>query len=271
MTVIDHPSPNSDARDRAVALVVLHYTGMATGKAALARLCDVAPIAIRYPGPWQPADIDPNHALGRVSAHYVVEEDGRVFRLVDEKRRAWHAGASSWQGEEGVNARSIGIEIVNGGHDFGLPDFPEAQIGAVVALLQDILTRHALQPEAVIGHSDIAPARKLDPGEKFPWAKLAAAGVSIWPRRVIPPGGQVVGEPGEAGAGVVQLQKAFAAFGYGIALSGTYDAQTEAVVSAFQRRFRPARIDGVCDAETLDCLADLNDQLGLGDAPPVEA
>ncbi len=260
--VIDHPSPNFDARDRPVELVVLHYTGMASGKAALARLCDPAPIAVRYPGPWQAADIDPNFALGRVSAHYLVEEDGRIFRLVDEDKRAWHAGQSSWRGAESVNARSIGIEIVNGGHYFGLPDFPDVQIRAVIALVGDILTRRGLPAAAVVGHAGIAPGRKLDPGEKFPWAKLAAAGVSIWPSAAAAPGGPILAEPGAAGEPVAALQRALAAFGYGVAASGVYDDHTGAVVRAFQSRFRPARVDGLWDAECAALLAALNPQTG---------
>jgi N-acetylmuramoyl-L-alanine amidase len=176
--IIEHPSPNFDARTRAVDLVVLHYTGMQNAEIAIARLCDPAPVAGNYPGPWQAPDIDPTTPLGRASAHYVVDEEGRVFRLVAEAKRAWHAGVSTWEGEDDVNSRSIGIEIVNGGHDFGLPEFPDAQIEALTALLRDILKRHGLDASRVVGHSDVAPGRKRDPGERFPWMRLAQAGVA---------------------------------------------------------------------------------------------
>lgn len=178
LTLIDRPSPNCDERRAKIDLVVLHYTGMQNAEIALRRLTDPAPAAGDYPGPWQAADIDPAAPLGRVSAHYVVDEDGRIYRLVLEDQRAWHAGVSCWEGRTDTNDRSIGVEIVNGGHDFGLPDFPEAQIEAVIALLKDLLMRHGLDPSRVVGHSDVAPGRKLDPGEKFPWAQLAAAGVA---------------------------------------------------------------------------------------------
>ena len=176
--IIERPSPNYDTRMRAIDLVVLHYTGMQNAEIALARLCDVAPVAGKYPGPWQAADIDPATPLGRASAHYVVDETGAIYRLVADENRAWHAGVSSWEGESDVNARSIGIEIVNGGLDFGLPEFADAQIEAVIALLKEIMARHGLQPARVVGHSDVAPGRKFDPGEKFPWARLAQAEVA---------------------------------------------------------------------------------------------
>lgn len=176
--IIERPSPNFDARARAVDLVVLHYTGMQGTEIALARLTDAAPVAGKYPGPWQAPDLDPSTPLGRASAHYVVDETGLIYRLVAEEHRAWHAGVSSWDGESDVNSRSIGIEIVNGGHDFGLPEFPLVQVDAVIALLRDILARHGLAPSRVVGHSDVAPGRKQDPGEQFPWKRLAEASVA---------------------------------------------------------------------------------------------
>ena len=179
LSLIDRPSSNFDARTRSIDLVVLHYTGMQDAETALERLTDPEPRAGRYPGPWQDANIDPATPLGRASAHYVVDETGEVYRLVAEENRAWHAGVSSWEGEGDVNARSIGIEIVNGGHDFGLPEFPDAQIEAVIALLKEIMARHGLQPARVVGHADVAPGRKFDPGEKFPWQRLAQAGVAV--------------------------------------------------------------------------------------------
>lgn len=248
---LDRASPNFDDRGgRAVDLVVLHYTGMADSETAIARLVDPAPCAGRYPGPWQDPAIDPETPLARVSAHYVVDEAGVVFRLVPEDARAWHAGVSTWEGEANVNARSIGIEIANGGHDFGLPPFADAQIEAVIGLLQDILARRGLSPTRVVGHSDVAPGRKADPGERFPWARLAAAGVSIWPDDAAVPGLAPLA-PGESGAAVRALQARLAAFGYGLDQSGLYDAATEAVVTAFQRRFHPERLSGQADLETL--------------------
>lgn len=178
LRIIDTPSPNHDVRAGAIDLVVLHYTGMQNAGVALRRLCDAAPVAGNYPGPWQAPDVEPITPLARVSAHYVVDEAGAVYRLVDEERRAWHAGVSAWEGRTDTNDRSIGIEIVNGGHDFGLPDFPAPQIDAVVALLGDILSRRRLDASRVVGHAEVAPGRKRDPGEKFPWARLAQAGVA---------------------------------------------------------------------------------------------
>ena len=166
---IQRQSPNFDARTRPIDLVVLHYTGMQNAEIALARLTDPAPVAGRYPGPWQAPNVPEDAPLSRVSAHYVVDEAGKIYSLVPEEHRAWHAGASSWEGEGDVNHRSIGIEIVNGGHDFGLPDFPDAQIHAVISLLGDIFSRWPeLNKTRVVAHSDVAPERKADPGEKFP-------------------------------------------------------------------------------------------------------
>ncbi|MBK5919536.1 N-acetylmuramoyl-L-alanine amidase, partial [Rhodothalassium salexigens] len=158
--IVDHPSPNHGPRRGGTApdMIVLHYTGMASAAAALDRLCDPA---------------------AQVSAHYLVDEDGALRRLVDEQRRAWHAGQAHWAGEADINSRSIGIEIVNGGHDFGLPTYPAVQVDAVVALVGDICARWAIRPARVVGHADVAPARKADPGEHFPWWRLAAAGLAL--------------------------------------------------------------------------------------------
>lgn len=247
MKVIDRPSPNFDARTRPIDLIVLHYTGMQDAETALARLTDPAPVAGKYPGPWQSAEVEPDAPLGRVSAHYVVAEDGTVYRLVAEEHRAWHAGASSWDGEGDVNHRAIGIEIVNGGHDFGLPDFPEAQIEALIVLLREIMARWSLTRARVVGHSDVAPERKLDPGEKFPWKKLADSGVSIWPH----PSGLDLPDDEY----VAHAQQQLAVFGYNVQASGFIDAATRAALMAFQRRFRPHQIDGVLDEETRKLLA----------------
>jgi N-acetylmuramoyl-L-alanine amidase len=242
----ERPSANFDARTRPIDLVVLHYTGMQDAEAALSRLTDPEPKAGKYPGPWQADTIDPEAPLSRVSAHYVLDEAGVAHRVVDEEHRAWHAGVSSWEGEGDVNSRAIGIEIVNGGHDFGLPEFPDAQIEGLIALLRDILQRRKLDPSRVVGHSDIAPERKLDPGEKFPWKRLADAGVSIWPQAA---------PSSEEAEAIPRLQAGLAAFGYGVQASGVIDAQTKAALAAFQRRFRPARIDGAPDSETAALIA----------------
>lgn len=230
-------SPNHDARTRGVAvdILVLHYTGMGSAEAALDRLCDPA---------------------AKVSCHWLVDEDGQVTRLVAENRRAWHAGVSSWAGATDINARSIGVEIVNPGHEFGYRAFPDAQIAAVIGLCGDILARHPIPPERVLAHSDIAPDRKQDPGELFPWARLHAAGIGHWVAPSPDTPGQVLG-PGDTGEAVATWQRDLAGYGYGIVETGTYDAATESVVTAFQRHFRPLRIDGVADAETRETLARL--------------
>jgi N-acetylmuramoyl-L-alanine amidase len=257
MQIEERPSPNHEPRTRPVDLVVLHYTGMQNAEIALARLTDPAPLAGRYPGPWQAPDADPAAALARVSAHYVVTEDGRVVRCVGEDRVAWHAGISFWAGESGVNARSIGIEIVNGGHDFGLPPYPDVQIAAVIALLRDIVARHSLQSRQVVGHSDVAPARKADPGEHFPWTALAMAGVAVG-GPLFPQARGVGGVgPGDAGEAVLAVQESLAALGYGVAGSGHYEDTTQAVVTAFQRRWRPDLVDGRCDEESAAIIAAL--------------
>lgn len=251
---IDRPSPNFDARTRPIDLIVLHYTGMQSAEAALARLCDPAPKAGDYPGPWQSEGVDPNAPLGRASAHYVVDEAGAIHSLVAEENRAWHAGASSWEGEGDINARSIGVEIVNGGHDFDLPEFPAAQIDAVVMLLRDVFERWPqLNPRRVVGHSDIAPERKRDPGEKFPWKRLADAGVSIWPEHVAT---QLSSDDP-----IAEVQQQLALIGYGVRQTGFMDPVTKAALIAFQRRFRPSDIGGGADDETRYLLAAVSRQL----------
>ena len=229
------PSPNHDPRKSRAArpdMIVLHYTGMKSAQAALERLCDPA---------------------AKVSSHYVVLEDGAIVQLVPEMRRAWHAGVSSWEGGTDNNSRSIGIEIVNPGHDFGYPSFPQKQIDAVIALCRDILRRRRIRMDRVFAHSDIAPARKQDPGEKFPWRRLAAAGAGLWVKPVPIRAGDVL-KTGSRGAAVRDLQKTIKAFGYGIAVTGRYDAATRDVVTAFQRHFRPARVDGTADVSTVRTL-----------------
>lgn len=233
--VISRPSPNFNERKLPVSILVLHYTGMETAEAAIERLCD--PDA-------------------QVSAHYVVKEDGAVLQLVDEENRAWHAGVSVWNGITDVNSASIGIEIVNGGHDFGLPDFPDAQINALIPLCKGILSRHDILPKNIVGHSDIAPDRKEDPGEKFPWRGLAAAGIGLWPgegngdRRIL-------FEPGNRDRGVTLLQQALAGVGYEVVLDGVMSEAMVSVVKAFQRRYRPEQVDGIVDMETFDLVSRL--------------
>jgi N-acetylmuramoyl-L-alanine amidase len=235
--IVDALSPNVNPRPEgaAIDLVILHYTGMEDGPSAIKRLRDPE---------------------ARVSCHYVVEEDGRVFRLAEERMRAWHAGVSFWAGITDVNSRSIGIEIVNGGHDFGLPDYPPAQIAALIDLLSDILDRRKLHPVRVIGHSDVAPARKDDPGEKFPWTQLHAAGVAIAPK-IEEQNRHLLYAPGVEDAGVAGVQQALAGIGYGVTVTGVLDDATQCVVRAFQRRFRQDRIDGALDLQTLALIAEV--------------
>jgi len=214
--MIDRPSPNCGPRpgDAVIDMLVLHYTGMESADAALARMCD---------------------ANARVSAHYMIDEDGTVYRLVDEAMRAWHAGESSWRGADNINDRSIGIELVNPGHEFGYRPFPAPQMAALIDLCREILARQPIPPGNVLGHSDVAPSRKEDPGELFDWRALAAAGIGLWPEA------HAAGDdpPDEAAVlGTLEL------IGYAVE-DGGRDA-----VSAFQRRYRPARFDGTVDSET---------------------
>ena len=223
----ERPSPNHDSRGevpnmRPVDMLVLHYTGMQSAAAAIDRLCDPE---------------------ARVSAHYVVEEDGTVWRLVAEERRAFHAGVSCWEGEQNLNRLSIGVEIVNPGHEWGYRPFPGAQMTAVERLCREVMSRPPIPPYRVVGHSDIAPDRKSDPGELFDWLRLAAAGIGLWPE----PGADLTRRRGR-GVGVVERTGALsdlARIGYCVS------AATEQVaIAAFQRRFRPERWDGLIDAET---------------------
>ncbi|WP_395645772.1 N-acetylmuramoyl-L-alanine amidase [Terricaulis sp.] len=254
LQIIDRPSPNFDARTRPIDLVVLHYTGMQNAEIALARLTDDTPTAGEFPGPWQRPDVLKDAPLPRVSAHYVVDEAGAVYRLVPEEHRAWHAGAASWEGEGDVNSRAVGIEIVNGGHDFGLPDFPDEQVASVIELTRQILKRWDLKPHRVVAHSDIAPERKSDPGEKFPWKRLADAGVSIWPKALVH-ADIADSDP------VIRAQERLAKLGYAVKATGSLDPQTRYVVMAFQRRFRPSSITGQIDDETQAILAALSLQM----------
>ncbi|MGD8325665.1 MAG: N-acetylmuramoyl-L-alanine amidase [Sphingomonadales bacterium] len=220
--IIDHPSPNHDERVSPIDMLLLHHTGMPTGEEALERLCD---------------------ADAKVSAHYFIEEDGRIFQLVDEARRAWHAGVSCWRGERDVNSRSIGVELVNPGHEWGLRTFPKVQMESLKSLSLDILSRHAIPARHVLGHSDVAPGRKKDPGELFDWEWLASQGVGLWhhkPQTYLPES---------------LIHQSLADFGYNM-------EDASQVIEAFQRHFRPAKMDGVMDEECCAILSSLMEQIG---------
>ena len=226
------PSANYGDRNkgRLPDMIVLHYTGMPDVEGAIARLCT--------------AGTD-------VSAHYIVLEDGRIVQCVPEAKRAWHAGVASWAGEEDINSCSIGIEIVNRGHDWGYPDFPLRQTAAVISLCKAIITRRGpISPDRVLAHSDVAPSRKQDPGEKFPWELLSDSGIGHWVRPAPANMDGVKLHPGDRSDGVARLQRMLATYGYGIEETGQYDDKTRDVVAAFQRHFRPARVDGVADPST---------------------
>ncbi|MBP7065988.1 N-acetylmuramoyl-L-alanine amidase [Ferrovibrio sp.] len=236
MLIAERPSPNFDERRcrKPVDLVVLHYTGMRSAEDALRRLTDPE---------------------AKVSAHYVIDEDGSLIRLVSEEARAWHAGMAFWRGVRDVNARSIGIELVNPGHEFGYRPFPDAQIATLVELLAGIKARHNIPSAGFVGHSDVAPQRKEDPGELFPWARLAKAGFGLWPSadfRASPHAPEL--RPGMNSGAVLDLQVALDRIGYGIEGSGMFDPMTESAVRAFQRHWRPARIDGIADPETTSLI-----------------
>lgn len=236
MNIEQTPSPNHDDRTLPVTLLVLHYTGMESGEAALLRMCD---------------------STAKVSAHYMVWEDGRICQLVDESRRAWHAGVSNWAGESNINSASIGIEIVNGGHDFGLPDFPSKQILAVTKLCNAITNRHNIDPMNIVAHSDIAPQRKQDPGEKFPWQMIARNGVGYWPKLPTQTDNRILFERGARDKEIAIIQSGLAYLGYGMEVTGVFDDNMRLVLTAFQRRYRPSEVDGKIDVQSLELLTDL--------------
>src|SRR5215471_8510714 len=234
-------SPNHGERSdgRRPDMILLHYTGMADADAALALLC--------APGGIQGSN---------VSAHYFVFEDGRIVQMVPESRRAWHAGKSQWAGETDINSCSIGIEIANPGHDHGYPDFPKRQIAAVTALCRSIFTRHQIAADRVLGHSDVAPSRKQDPGEKFPWKVLADSGVGLWVKPAPITAGPIF-VLGESDPMVEETQQLLARYGYAVSPTGYLDGATRDAVAAFQRHFRPIKVDGVVDPSTLATLKSL--------------
>lgn len=230
------PSPNhGERRGPPPDMLILHYTGMESASVALQRLAN---------------------PMAEVSAHYFVFEDGRVVQMVPEGRRAWHAGQAAWKGERDINSRSLGIEIAHPGHVGGLPPYPEAQIAAVTALGRDLVQRWSIPPARVLAHSDIAPDRKEDPGEVFPWERLAREGLG----HHVPPAPLRDGRffaQGDGGQPIEALQAMLGLYGYDLPVTGLFDARTHAVVTAFQRHFRQARVDGVADASTITTLRDL--------------
>lgn len=217
---VDRGSPNCDERTSPISMLVLHYTGMKDGQSAIDRLCDPE---------------------AKVSCHYLVDENGTIVRMVPEEKRAWHSGKSSWRGIHGVNDHSIGIEIVNPGHEFGYRPFPEEQMDALVPLIADIVERHGIEPANVVGHSDVAPARKQDPGELFDWARLAKVGLAL--KRPIK---NLVDPLWGDGGFLLALER----FGYDV-------RDKKAAVTAFQRRFRPEHIDGEIEGECRAMLLSL--------------
>lgn len=223
-----------------IDMLLLHYTGMETGEAAIDWLC---------------------REESGVSCHYVVEEDGSILQLVPEEKRAWHAGKSEWLGETDTNSRSIGIEIVNPGHGNGYPDFPNDQIAAVIGLCGDIVDRNRIAPRMVLAHSDVAPGRKQDPGEKFPWARLFEKGVGLW----VAPDDDVADpiSPGDNSEQVAEVQALLSAFGYGLKITGDYCEKTKACVAAFQMHFRQNGVSGLADLGTRGTLERLLNSLTL--------
>jgi N-acetylmuramoyl-L-alanine amidase len=229
------PSPNHGERYGPIDILLLHYTGMPDDQQALAWL---------------------RNPESKVSSHYFVHADGRVFQLVGEDRRAWHAGLSLWAGESDINSRSIGIEIANAGHPGGLPDYPDRQIDVLISLCQGILARHAIPPHRVLGHSDVAPGRKIDPGERFPWARLATAGIGHFVEPAPTSDGRAL-KLGDSGDRVEALQGTLALYGYDIDVTGDFERRTENVVAAFQRHFRQEQVDGIADTSTVETLQHL--------------
>ena len=231
-TVIPSPNFGPRAAGRAPDMIVLHYTGMPDHDQALSWLCN---------------------SDSHVSSHYFIHEDGRIIQLVPETERAWHAGKSCWAGEGDVNSASIGIEIANAGHPGGLPAFPRAQIKSLVELCLDCGRRWQIPPERVLAHSDVAPIRKVDPGENFPWGALHSEGIGHWVQPA-PVGGGRFFPLGEVGQPIEALQSMLSLYGYDIEINGIFCDRTKGVVEAFQRHFRPERVDGIADSSTIDTL-----------------
>lgn len=228
------PSPNFGERKdgKTINTIILHYTGMVTGQAAEDWLCNEE---------------------SQVSSHYLVHEDGKIVQMVRENDRAWHAGKSFWQGETDLNSVSVGIEIANRGHMLGYDDFPAKQINAVIRLCRGIVLRHGIRPDRVLAHSDIAPGRKVDPGEKFPWGKLAGKGIGHFVEAQQSSGGRFF-TLGDEGQPIEALQAMLALYGYDMPITGVFDTQTEKIIKAFQLHFRPEKLDGVADSSTIGTL-----------------
>ncbi|MDX2287959.1 MAG: N-acetylmuramoyl-L-alanine amidase [Hyphomicrobiaceae bacterium] len=230
-----HPAANIEPRrvPGPPTILLLHYTGLISCQKAIDWL---------------------SRPESKVSCHYVVDSDGTITQMVSEGLRAWHAGEGSWEGQDDVNSRSIGIEIHNPGHDRGYPDFPDAQMDAVITLSADIVARNGIEPWRVLAHSDIAPVRKIDPGEKFDWRRLAEAGVGLWvePEPLGPLIGDVSTRPDPEL--VAYVERLLAEYGYGVTPTGTFDAGLRTVMRAFQRHFRPARVDGLLDHSSVATL-----------------
>lgn len=230
-----HPSPNFEPRrgQGRPDILLLHYTGMKSAAQAIDWL---------------------SRPESRVSCHYVLDEHGSITQMVGEAYRAWHAGVAIWQGQTDINSLSIGIEIQNPGHDDGYPEFPEAQMRRLEALCLDIMRRWSIPPARVLAHSDVAPRRKIDPGEKFDWARLARSGIGLW----VEPEAVDSGDPGlpadAASDSVARAQELLTGLGYGSPATGRLDADTRCLLAAFQRHYRPARIDGRLDLSTLRTL-----------------
>jgi N-acetylmuramoyl-L-alanine amidase len=211
------------------SLLILHYTGMASAEKAIDWL---------------------SRPESGVSCHYVVDEHGHITQLVPEELRAWHAGISYWRGETDINSQSIGIEIHNPGHQHGYPDFPSKQMRAVIALSKDIVRRHHIAPDNILAHSDVAPERKIDPGEKFNWLHLAKEGLGLWVRPLPVRADDLGLGPGTQDERIFSAQQNLAAYGYDVEASGILDVKTEKIFRAFQLHFRPRRVDGRLDRST---------------------
>lgn len=237
MTAISLPSPNWNDRPAGtrVDTVILHYTGMTSGEAALKRLCD---------------------QQAAVSAHYLIAEDGDLFHLVEDEKRAWHAGVSSWQGRDNLNDSSIGIEMVNPGHEFGYQEFPEIQIERLMVLLAALKKQHAIPTARFLGHSDVAPLRKTDPGELFPWQRLAAREFGITCEKDTS-NQKVMVKYGDRGPAVMLLNQQLATIGYHGFDEDRFGAGTERVVQAFQSHWRPKCVNGIFDGGTAVALDDI--------------
>jgi len=225
MKIIKNPSPNFENRPPGVSvnLLLFHYTGMKSASEAIARLCN------------------PN---SKVSAHYLIDEGGNIFSLVEENKRAWHAGVASWNDDVDINNISVGVEIANPGHEFGYSRYPERQMVAVETLSIDIIKRHSIRAARVLAHSDVSPSRKCDPGELFDWERLAAAGIGIWPK-MLP-----VSVDFEIGS-IRQCQKQLKMIGYSLKVTGVLDECTRDTILAFQRHWLPNRLTGKFDVETV--------------------